>query len=80
VGAYALHHGGETDHHLLLGRINARVIMQVEVGERCVVAGWPTGRDDNRLFAATCLFNGQGWVAAVAKQVWFPAQDRVPGA
>ena len=36
--------------------------------------------EGGKLQAATAMFNGQGWPAAVAQQVWFPAGQRVPGA
>ena len=61
---------GET----LLGRFHARVDALPNVGERCVVAGWPLGEDGRKLYAGTALYGEDGAVLARARATWI-----VPG-
>jgi hypothetical protein len=61
---------GET----LLGRFAARVDELPEVGERCVVAGWPLGEEGRKLYAGTALYGGGGRPLARARATWI-----VPG-
>ena len=50
---------GET----LLGRFAARIDELPEVGERCVVVGWPLGEDGRKLYAGTALYGEDGRLA-----------------
>jgi hypothetical protein len=78
-GAYALHNSGVAPTHLLLGRIRARLVTPVSVGERCVVVGWAHGTQEGRRFhARTALYHEDGWLSAVAEQTWFEAPFEVP--
>jgi hypothetical protein len=61
---------GET----LLGRFAARVDELPEVGERCVVVGWPLGEEGRKLYAGTALYGGGGRPLARARATWI-----VPG-
>jgi hypothetical protein len=40
----------------VLGRIAGHVGRLARVGERCVVTGWPIGKQGRKLFAGTALF------------------------
>ncbi len=55
---------------MLLGRMTAQVVGGVEVGERCVVIGWPLGVDGRKYFAGTALFGADGRCVGRSRQVW----------
>ncbi len=57
---------GET----LLGRFAARIDQLPEVGERCVVLGWPLGEEGRKLFAGTALYGEGGRPLARARATW----------
>jgi hypothetical protein len=57
---------GET----LLGRFAARVDELPEVGERCVVVGWPLGEEGRKLYAGTALYGEAGRPLARARATW----------
>ena len=57
---------GET----LLGRFAVRIDALPEVGERCVVVGWPLGEDGRKLYAGTALFGEGGGPLARARATW----------
>jgi hypothetical protein len=67
-GAYAT--GPEGRGEPVLGRMTAQVVKVPEVGARCVVTAWPLGEDGRKLFAGTALFDQDGNLLALAKQVW----------
>jgi hypothetical protein len=67
-GAFAVGFVGRGE--LLLGRLAARVDRIPDVGERCVVVGWPLGEDGRKLYAGTALFSEQGDLYAVARATW----------
>lgn len=54
----------------LLGRISADLLGNIQARERCVVIGWPLGREGRKLFAATAVFGQDGQLRACARQVW----------
>jgi hypothetical protein len=54
----------------LLGRITTNVLGSIEAGERCVVIGWPLGREGRKLFAGTAVFGQDGELRACAREVW----------
>lgn len=55
---------------IILGRLTARVVEPVLVGERLVVLGWPVNRDGRKLLAATAVFSEQGDVKGMAQATW----------
>jgi hypothetical protein len=57
---------GET----LLGRFAARVEELPDVGERCVVVGWPLGEEGRKLYAGTALFGEDARPLARARATW----------
>jgi hypothetical protein len=57
---------GET----LLGRFSAIVEELPEVGEPCVVAGWPLGEEGRKLYAGTALYGEGGRPLARARATW----------
>jgi hypothetical protein len=57
---------GET----LLGRLSAIVDEVPEVGEPCVVVGWPVSEEGRKLYAGTALYGEGGRPLARAKATW----------
>jgi hypothetical protein len=57
---------GET----LLGRFSAIVDELPEVGEPCVVVGWPLGEEGRKLYAGTALYGEGGRPLARARATW----------
>jgi hypothetical protein len=56
------------------GRIAGIVSQRVAVGERCVVIGWPIGRDGRKHHVGTALVNSAGRVCAKARARWFDVE------
>jgi hypothetical protein len=54
----------------LLGRMTADVVGTIQSHERCVVIGWPLGREGRKLFAGTAVFGQDGGLRACSRQVW----------
>jgi hypothetical protein len=77
VGAYAVGAPGRGDS--VLGRMTARIDRLPDLGERCVVVGWPLGEDGRKLFAGTALLGEDGEPLAVARQVWIVPLSRLDG-
>jgi hypothetical protein len=67
-GAYAV--GAEGRGDTVLGRMTARVDRVPETGATCVAVAWPLGEDGRKLFAGTALFDADGELLALARQVW----------
>jgi hypothetical protein len=67
-GAFAVGFDGRGE--LLLGRLAARIDRVPEVGERCVVVGWPLGEDGRKRYAGTALSTGDGELLAKARATW----------
>jgi hypothetical protein len=67
--------GAERSAGMLLGRITARRMGAVRIGEPCVVLGWPiageAGAGGRRRFAGTAVFGADGGLRALARAVWF---------
>lgn len=58
------------DEVCVLGRLVARVDRRVRVGERCVVIGWPLGRDGRKTYAGSAVYDEDGRVAAAGRATW----------
>ena len=41
-----------------------------DVGERCVVVGWPLGEEGRKLYAGTALYGEDGRPLARARATW----------
>jgi len=41
-----------------------------DVGERCVVTGWPLGEEGRKLYAGTALYGEDGRLLACARATW----------
>lgn len=54
----------------LLGRMTAELSGHVAVGERCVVLGWPLGREGRKLHAGTALYDSSAKLVGRARQTW----------
>jgi hypothetical protein len=57
---------GET----VLGRFAARIDEVPDVGEPCVVTGWPLGEEGRKLYAGTALYGEDGRLLACARAAW----------
>ena len=67
---------GET----LLGRFSAIVDDLPEVGEACVVVGWPLGEEGRKLYAGTALYGEGGRPLARARATWIAPDPPSAGA
>jgi hypothetical protein len=67
-GAFAVGYDGRGE--LLLGRLAVRVDRVPEVGEQCVVTGWPLGEEGRKRYAGTALFTADGELLATARATW----------
>lgn len=55
---------------VLTGRMVAEVTGRVRGGERCVVIGWPLGKDGRKLYSGTAVFNEAGALCGRALITW----------
>jgi hypothetical protein len=69
-GAWSLQTGPEDWQPIVLGRLTAVLIDSVRAGERCVVIGWPLGREERKAFSGTALFSEDGSLRAYARATW----------
>jgi hypothetical protein len=67
-GAFAVGFAGRGE--LVLGRLAARIERVPDVGEQCVVVGWPLGDDGRKRYAGTALFTAAGELLARARATW----------
>jgi hypothetical protein len=65
-GYFAAAHGERA----LLGRMTAELTRLPLAGERCVVIGWPLGREGRKIYAGTALFDATGVLLGRARQTW----------
>lgn len=63
----------------VLGRIAGIVHRRPGIGERCVVIGWPLGRDGRKHHVGTAIVDETGRPCALARATWFDVADVVPG-
>jgi hypothetical protein len=75
--AGAQHLGMTGDEAILLGRMRAHVERRPHPGDRCIVVGWPTGRDGRKLFASSALLDADGALLAVAQATWLLVDRKV---
>jgi hypothetical protein len=55
---------------VVLGRMAARVVREVPVGDRYIAVGWPLGAEGRKLYSGTALFDEGGALMATARQIW----------
>lgn len=55
---------------IILGRLTARVVEPVTVGQKVVVIGFPVDRDGRKLFTGSAVFSEEGDVKGVAQATW----------
>jgi hypothetical protein len=55
---------------LVTGRLAAKLLAPVHVGEKCVLLSWPSGVDGRKHHAAAVLLGEDGNVRAEAKATW----------
>jgi len=67
-GAFAVGFAGRGE--LVLGRLAARIERVPEVGEQCIVVGWPLGEEGRKRYAGTALFTAGGELLARARATW----------
>jgi len=60
----------------LLGRLAARVVRRVPIGEACVVMGWSLGADGRKLHAGTAIYSPRGDLCAAARATWILVAPR----
>jgi hypothetical protein len=66
----------ETGPAILLGRLAAKLKALPSAGERCVVLGWPLGREGRRISCGSALFDAQGECLAWARATWIELQPK----
>jgi hypothetical protein len=52
------------------GRFSGKIIEPVEVGQRCVVIGWPLNIEGRKGFAGSAIFSSNGDLHAVVRATW----------
>ena len=60
----------------LLGRLAARIVGRVPVGEACVVMGWSLGAEGRKLHAGTAIYSPRGDLCAAARATWILVAPR----
>ena len=55
---------------LVLGQMSVQIKGDVNVGERCVVLGWPISLEGKKHFSASAVIGESGSVVAMAKATW----------
>jgi hypothetical protein len=61
---------GRASAPFVLGRLAARVVGPVRVGEPHAVVGWRIGRDGRKLGAGSAMFTDAGELVALARATW----------
>lgn len=73
----ARHLGMNGNETILLGRMGAQIYDRPLGNERCVVVGWPTGREGRKLLACGALLGSGGRLLAVARTIWLSVERSV---
>ena len=60
----------QTGEFALLGRMTGRVDHRPRAGERCTAMGWAIERDGRKLHAGSALFDSEGRLCGLSRQVW----------
>ena len=55
---------------IILGRLAAKIVERVSVGERLVTVAWPVDRDGRKLLAGSAIFSEQGHLKGLAQATW----------
>ena len=55
---------------IILGRLTAKIVEPVFVGERLVTVAWPVDRDARKLFSGSAVFSEQGHLKGLAQATW----------
>lgn len=66
-GAWAVQDESEM---FLLGRMAAKEIIPIKVGQKYIVQGWVIGREGRKIWSGTAIYNEDGQVCAKAKATW----------
>jgi hypothetical protein len=56
---------------IVLGELCTSIVGTIQVGERCVVTGWPLGTEGRKRFAGSAVYNARSQLIAQARAVWF---------
>lgn len=70
AGVWSLMSAAEDWQPMVLGRFAASLLGPVRAGERCVVIGWPLGRDGRKAYSGTAVFGEDGSLRAYARATW----------
>lgn len=55
---------------IVLGRIAAKILKKVKVGEKYVVIGWAMGEEGRKVYTGTAIFDENKEACGVAKATW----------
>lgn len=55
---------------IVLGRLTATITHLPQAGQRCIVIGWPLGKDGRKHFAGTAVFTETGELCGKGQAVW----------
>ena len=55
---------------IVLGELAASIVGTVEVGDHCVVIGWPMGGEGRKHLAGTAIYAPQGRLVAAGRAIW----------
>lgn len=64
------------DFAALLGRITAQVHQCPEVGQNCIVMGWPIREEGRKLQVGSAVFDEAGLLMACAKATWIQVDPK----
>lgn len=64
-----------SDKPMLLGEIAVRVDRRPNLGERCVVVGWPIAADGRKRKVGTAVFGADGALCAAGLATWIELKD-----
>lgn len=61
--------------YALLGELTARILERPAQGSRCVVVGWPSGREGRKLHGGTAIYDDAGAILASSAATWVELKD-----
>jgi hypothetical protein len=64
------------DTYVLTGKIAVEILRRPRVGDACILAGWRTGKEARKHFAASAIFDSQGDLLAKSTSVWIEPRVR----